>query len=354
MNIFAQLGLGSYLRACLKRAGLNLDEQFPNQELARLGSLHGTIATIDLSMASDSLAIEVVRELIPEPWFVAMDWVRSKKGTISIEGVEASFRYEKFSSMGNGFTFELESMIFYALAQACSEAVGYSDRSLCRSYGDDIAVPTAAVALLVEVLTLLGFKVNPSKSFSAGEFRESCGADFFHGVNVRPYYQKEPLIDAKSLYRLANGLRRLAFRRNNFLGCDGRLRRCWLYVANRLPSSLRGIIIPAIGLDLPWADVETGDGGLVDNLDKALSSPDVSFNRDLQYGWTYARVDALPWLTTARSWAQHYLYALYECRDGAGEKNKTTFDSVIGRGGSSQRLNFSAYCADWFDLGPWI
>lgn len=185
LNSFVQLGVGRYMRSRLRRAGCNLNTQTRNQELARVGSITGKLATIDLSSASDTISCMTVLELLPFPWFCLLDDCRSHRYTY--EGT--SYNFEKFSSMGNGFTFELESLIFLALARAtCSFLkLGQEDVSV---YGDDIIIPVDAVALFRRVLTHFGFKVNESKSFSTGPFRESCGKDWFLGVPVRPLFLK--------------------------------------------------------------------------------------------------------------------------------------------------------------------
>lgn len=361
MNIFAQLGLGALLRSRLKRAGLDLDKQEPNQELAKLGSRTGAVATIDLSSASDTVALEVVRELLPEPWFVAMDWCRSKKGTYMEQGelgcIEHTFNYEKFSSMGNGFTFELESLIFYSLALAVADVLELttSERRLIRSYGDDITMPTAGVTLLEEVLDFCGFTVNLQKSYSSGVFRESCGADFFNGVNIRPYFLKEYCNDARSLFRLANGIRRVAYRRNFGLSCDRKLRPVWVHIIHRIPNSLRDLKIPfRPKLGISWEDIESGDGGLAVSHDEALSSPYVRFNTDYMAGWNFAQLQARPSSQKADTerFGEFYLYALYASRNGSTSET-TTYDQVVGRGESGSRLNLGAYAPSWLDIGGW-
>jgi len=90
--------------------------------------------------------------------------------------------------MGNGFTFELESLIFYALTVATCRIEGI--RPDVTVYGDDIICPPSAVALLTSVFAFCGLTINKSKSYTEGPFRESCGTDYFKGVNVRPYYSK--------------------------------------------------------------------------------------------------------------------------------------------------------------------
>jgi len=352
MNIFAQLGLGALIRGRLKRIGLDLDDQLPNQLLARKGSSLGSVATIDLSSASDTLATELVRELLPDKWFTALDWCRSKKGTYHPFGQEpTTFWYEKFSSMGNGYTFELESMVFYALALSCCEVLRLPLDDV-RSYGDDITVPSEAVTLLGEVLTFCGFTVNTSKSYSTGVFRESCGADFFNGKNIRPYFLKEYCNDARSLFRLANGIRRVAYRRNLGFGCDSKLRSVYTHVVSRIPDSLRELRVPFRDRLTPWPDVESGDGGLAVNHDEALSSRYVRFCRAYQTGWLFAELQATALTSRADRWPELYAYALYRSRNGDSSET-TSYDQVVGRGESRVRLNEGAYAPSWFNLGPW-
>lgn len=361
MNIYAQLGLGALLRSRLKRVGLDLDNADPNRGLARQGSRDGTVATIDLSMASDTVAREVVRELIPEPWYVALDWVRSKTGSYTPKGSRDSvmFRYEKFSSMGNGFTFELESMIFYALALACTE-VSRERTSLVRAYGDDITVPTGVVPLLAEVLSFCGFKMNPNKSYFSGLFRESCGMDFFNGVNTRPFFLEEDSLGrVESLYRLANGIRRAAYRRNLGFGCDGRLRPLWVHLVRRLPSAFRDLKSPPIRLT--WRDerladlleVAEVDGALMSSWHEAQSSPLVVPNRDYQRGWLFCTYKGRSRSFKATSFAGLKRYALYRARDGEVPET-ATWDNIPLRGEGKPRLSWGLFTPSWDDSLNWF
>ena len=111
VNAYLQRGLGRYIRKRLMRlAGVDLDDQSVNQRLARQGSLTGKLATIDLKSASDTVSTELVKYLLPRDWFHLLDMVRSKQGLLP--GKTEWFYYHKFSSSGNGATFELESLIF--------------------------------------------------------------------------------------------------------------------------------------------------------------------------------------------------------------------------------------------------
>lgn len=187
LNGMLQLGIGDYIADRLRVHGVDLTDQSLNQRMAREGSLTGRIATLDMSSASDLVACGLVESLLPYDWW---DLMRSAR-TREVSSDHGTMAFQKFSSMGNGFTFALESLIFYALAKACAESHGH--RNDVNVYGDDIVVPVDAVPLLIEVLTACGFEVNRAKSYWEGSFRESCGKDYFSGIDVRPKYIKDAL-----------------------------------------------------------------------------------------------------------------------------------------------------------------
>lgn len=189
LNGFVQLGIGGYLKERLRiLAKQDLRDQTRNQELARASSVSGRLATIDLSSASDTLAFSVVFGLLPEEWVDLLASFRT--GSFEYSGHE--YELEKFSSMGNGYTFELETLIFWAIADSCTELSG-EDRDLVSVYGDDIIVPVKSVDLLTACLTWCGFNLNREKSYWSGNFRESCGSDWLAGEPVRPIYKKDRL-----------------------------------------------------------------------------------------------------------------------------------------------------------------
>lgn len=201
-NVFLQKGVDAAMRRRLSRVGLRLSDQTHNHGQAREGSISGELATMDLSSASDTVSIELVRRLLPSDWFALLDDLRSHEYCDSSGEWR---RYAKFSSMGNAFTFPLESLVFYTLAKACMSYTD-SDFSQLRVYGDDIIVPQEAYALLSEVLTYAGFKVNPDKSYPFGWFRETCGCDYINGVDVRPVYLTRWPRTVTEVYSLHNRL----------------------------------------------------------------------------------------------------------------------------------------------------
>lgn len=200
INGFIQRGIGKHIRDRLQRVGVDLDDQSRNQALAKSGSISNTLATVDLSSASDTISRELVYELLPLDWARFLESFRT--AYISYKGVNDPRPLEKFSSMGNGFTFELESLIFWGLSYAVLQQLGLPLGWLA-VYGDDIVLPREAVPLLRKVFTACGFSLNQEKSFVDGPFRESCGKDFFKGIDIRPYYQKQ-YVSGETLFTLHN------------------------------------------------------------------------------------------------------------------------------------------------------
>lgn len=243
--------------------GVNLNDQSINQRRARFASMTGELATIDLSMASDTLARELVTELLPCEWVDVLNDLRSRYTTWPNGDVVEN---QKFSSMGNGFTFELESLIFYALSSSVSANVSV--------FGDDIICPTASFEDVKNVLEHAGFAINTSKSFSTGPFRESCGADMFCGVDCTPVYLRSLLRTTEDVVKFHNASR------------------LWWSKASKKPLSvatwLRSLRVIHIG---PWGPEGYGDGHYHVNFDEAR--PEMAFPERGWHGWwftTYLRV----------------------------------------------------------------
>jgi hypothetical protein len=244
------------MRQRLLRFGIDLRHQSRNQRLAFLGSKTLKLATVDFSSASDSISKEVVRSLLPAPWHFLLDKCRSQYGVLDGDPI----LWHKFSSMGNAFTFELETLIFYAVASCCAEylQVSSEEDSCISVYGDDVVIPITCLELFAEMSDFYGFTVNRKKSHYDSTFRESCGMHYFSGVDVTPIYLKSRLSDAPSVFKFANATRRLAHRRTGMYGCDSDLKVVFDLLVNSLPKLLR-FRIPAT----------LGDGGFISNWDES-------------------------------------------------------------------------------------
>jgi hypothetical protein len=369
VNSYLQRGFGREIRRLLKhRAGQDLKDQTKNQRLAQLGSLNGEFSTIDLSGASDTISTEVVRFLLPEKWFRLLDMIRSKQGYLRKEGHWIHFA--KFSSMGNGCTFELESLIFWAL---CGAAQDYQDDSFVSVYGDDIVITARHYESVVSVIQYAGFVVNEAKSFKDGPFRESCGKDYFDGIDVRPIFLKEAISSVETLYRLANAIRRYSHRRS-LTGsyCDVRFLNAWKQVVSAIPEFFKNFKIPE----------GFGDCGLLVNFDEACPSLDQSLQRKLKRkGWEGYTIkvisrsavklkmkDRHAGYTACLSAVEGSTYVPSQGRmEGCSPSLSTAFVRLAVRGISESLpseghhdLRMSTYpritrvhANGWHDLGPW-
>jgi len=187
-----QKAAGFYLEGVLRRIGLDIRKQQPkNKALARIGSLTDQLATIDLSLASDSISLPLVRCLFPPEWYSFMCALRSPKTQLP-DG--RSLDLSMISTMGNGFTFPMMTLVFTSLIYAMRCRFGgpslFIDWSQTAVYGDDIIVPSTEYPSLRLILEDAGFIVNDDKSYSTGPFRESCGGDFYLGREITPVYVK--------------------------------------------------------------------------------------------------------------------------------------------------------------------
>lgn len=236
INVFYQLAYGGEIRRRLRRVNVDLNNrQDVHREMARKGSLQGGFCTIDLSSASDTVCSNLVKLLLPEKWHVVLASLRSPFTVLDGKWI----KLEKFSSMGNGFTFELETLLFQSLSFAVMALGGHlpDERSNLFVFGDDIIVPEAAASDVIAVLSFCGLSVNKAKTFTAGGFRESCGGDFFDGRAVRPFYLKEIPDDPHKWIAFANGLRRVV--RDSKSGLT--LHRTRRLILNQIPNQIRAL-----------------------------------------------------------------------------------------------------------------
>lgn len=207
LNTFFQKGLGGVMRNRLKKIGIDLDNgQSIHQYFASRLSIDKTGSTIDLSSASDTVAKALVATLLPTDWLHALSITR----TPVVELPDGrKWLLEKFSAMGNGYTFELETLIFYSLTWAIAKY--YDLDPFCLVYGDDIIAATALADKVETWFPRFGFEINTDKTFRHNSrFRESCGMDSFEGIPVRPFFLKELPRNEQDLFKLANGIREVA------------------------------------------------------------------------------------------------------------------------------------------------
>ncbi len=230
-----QLDVGRLLKERIKRIGIDLlHDKHRHMQAAQLASVNGCYATIDMSNASDTVCRVLVQLLLRGDWYELLTSLRATHTRV----LSKWHRLEKFSSMGNGFTFELETIIFATLARTViADEGGDPDSVMC--YGDDLIVPTSYHKSVIAGLRLFGFTPNPNKTFVEGPFRESCGGDYWDGSPVRAHYLEKLPNEPHQWISLANGLRRVARSDPRHPHRWDVVRRSWLRALDPIPSHIR-------------------------------------------------------------------------------------------------------------------
>lgn len=198
---YEQSYLQHYTRECLLKAlrgcrvaGLRaladpkrVDPQRRHRVLACRGSMDGSLATLDMSDASDLVSFDQVAEVFPSG--VMADLERSRSTEFTTAGGSAPARIYMYAGMGNATTFTVETLMFHAACHAVARyhRLPYRD-SFVSVYGDDMIVSTRLAELLVElhIFEEFGWRLNQNKSYwrSGSLFRESCGGQYYAGHDV--------------------------------------------------------------------------------------------------------------------------------------------------------------------------
>lgn len=188
---YYQQGLARALRTIVKKSPwgsqYRFDDQTPNQLDAKKGSIDNSLSTLDLKQASDSVDLRTItRALRRLPRL--RRWVLLTRSTHFVFPDKSVVESKILSPMGSGTCFDFESIFFLAIARAAvRRCLGKCEHQV-RVFGDDIIVPTPAAQVVINDLEIFGFTVNKEKSFIDGKFRESCGKEWYGGVDVTPIY----------------------------------------------------------------------------------------------------------------------------------------------------------------------
>jgi len=262
---------------------VNYESQVPNQDMARRGSISGSLATLDLSEASDRVSNQLVRAMLHDfpSLLEAVDATRSRTADVLGHGV---IRLAKFASMGSALCFPIESMVFLIITMMGSYnsyrsnlhdtpmsrrnfVKGHVDQ--VRTYGDDIIAPSKYAQAISDLLEVFGLKVNRAKSFWTGRFRESCGKEYFRGFDVT-HVKVRSILPARSqrASELATTLVKTSALRNHLFEY-GYWRTC-----QKLDSMISGFIpYPAVGSDSPAIGRLSSLGYQADRWDNDLQLP---------------------------------------------------------------------------------
>lgn len=181
-------------------SAVRFNDQTRNQRMAAVASHTQSHATVDLSQASDRLSCWVVERMfrrIPS-LVLALHASRTRWVVNTIDRKSPKFhKLRKFACMGSACTFPIQTYCFGIIAVS-SVLIARSLRPTIRNiklvsrevrvFGDDMIVPIDSWVVLQGLLSHFQLKVNQSKTYVNGKFRESCGLDAYDGNDVTPTY----------------------------------------------------------------------------------------------------------------------------------------------------------------------
>lgn len=162
-----------------------VNPQLRHANMALRGSVDGSLATLDLSDASDLISYHQVLDVMPVE--VVADLDRSRTAQYITEKGADAHPVHMYAGMGNGTTFVVETMMFHAASHAIAEYYRVSPRDRRIScYGDDIICSPILAKLLLAEFPNFGWRINALKSYydERSRFRESCGVQAYKGVDV--------------------------------------------------------------------------------------------------------------------------------------------------------------------------
>lgn len=167
-NMLVQRAVGLGVRRCLKdNLGIDLDV-LADEHRHRISN--PKVATIDLSDCSDAISLRLVRYLLPRKVY---NYILASRSDMTLGPDDNFYIVKKVSSMGNGFTFDLMTLVLTALTRSFDPTSSV--------FGDDIICQNQNANDVVSSLKLAGFVVNEDKTFINSDYRESCGAHYIDG-----------------------------------------------------------------------------------------------------------------------------------------------------------------------------
>lgn len=207
-NQYCQQAVADFLTTRMEKSligkSVTIHDQNPSRKLALESSKTGSHITVDLSNASDRLSCWVVERLFRSNFSLlqAFHAVRTPVLSNDIDKKQPPLIHlRKFAPMGAAVTFPVQSIVFAMLSlTAVLVTKGWAVTSknirrasrLIQVYGDDIIVPASSGQVLFFLLEHLWLKISKTKTFTEGNFRESCGMDAYQGYDVTPAYILEP------------------------------------------------------------------------------------------------------------------------------------------------------------------
>lgn len=296
-------GLGAVIVKRLNQHGYDV-RKLPDRHkvLARRASYNGDSATVDQTLASDNITTWLLEKSFPLRWAKAL--LAGRIGRIELDGV--THETKTLSTMGIGYTFPVQMVLFLGLAHASlsiyQETFGKVRNPTISVFGDDLICPVEIKNILTDVFESLGLLINEEKSFWCGPFRESCGGDYFRGLDVRPAYlpRWEGSVDRKRsveayLYKTYNAVMRR-------------------WTEDELPTTVQFILsqLKMLCRENPYVVPPSfgDDTGLKVSLDQLATSDLRAPKRDIHGSFKFDRLENIPATQNERFQDAHYWESL--------------------------------------------
>jgi hypothetical protein len=187
-SVWIQQGQRRSLEHCIEshpltRGRINFADQSVNGRLALQSSIDRVYTTIDMKEASDRVTRGTVQFLFGGLW-PYLDATRADRIRLLDNRLVPLHMY---APMGNATTFPVEALVFWASIRAGIRLRHGVSCDAVYVFGDDIIVPSSYYDGAIYGLCSMGLIPNASKTFRKGFFRESCGVDAYHGIDVTPH-----------------------------------------------------------------------------------------------------------------------------------------------------------------------
>lgn len=272
-----------YRTKSLLRRIIRYSDQKLSSDLARRGSVDGSYATLDLSAASDSVSLSLVKRVFPEHIADELLACRSKYTTYTYRRHTYVWRLQKFAPMGSALCFPVESTLFAAICEYARRSGGH--RRLSRVYGDDLVVPREYVAEVCDILTRLGFQLNEKKSHwksYRSHFREACGGEYLNGTDVTPVRISRGLLAVPAISRVSQIKKVTSGVLTGWLGFVNRCQSAGLYTVRSYALRMLHLRLEPLWRYIPYTSDPNAYG---------VFQPGAIDNRPWRYNSSYQRYE---------------------------------------------------------------
>ena len=262
----------------LTKGHINFADQGVNQALALRSSMTRVLSTIDLKDASDRVSTELVNRIFAKAPILRKALMATRSSATQLPNGTV-VQLNKFAPMGSALCFPVQAVCYWAICVTALIADGYTPRralGLVYVYGDDILVPTSSFESVTKALEAAGLVVNSKKCYRNSYFRESCGMDAFHGVQVTPLRLHKLFVYGRNGESYAAHVHAVnAFRQRGYERTSNFLLSEITKVYGEVPAGLPTSSYPCVHMPLASATLDNVRRGLRTRWNHSLSCNEV-------------------------------------------------------------------------------